>query len=171
MQAAIVANGAFTYTAEIRPLAWPAGGFHFSVHSQWDGAKDPLATRAALQLTTDREGLLALRELIDRALEDAPPSGSPAPQEQAVNDEKRSPRTTVYSVYTDEPIDMGHPLFMARAQARIAAGIMFERRMPLVHAIRSAIRDIRVIIPDVPPSLVAATIAVTYFKLQARDWL
>jgi len=61
---------AFTYTAEIRPPAWPADGFHFSVLSQWDGAKDPLTARTALQLTTDREGLLVLRGLIDRALED-----------------------------------------------------------------------------------------------------
>jgi len=171
MQAAIVANGAFTYTAEIKPLAWPIGGFHFSVHSQWDGAKDPLATRTALQMTTDREGLLALRDLVDRTLEEAPPLDPPASNEQAASDEKRAPRTTVYSVYTDEPIDMGHPLFMARAQARIAAGIMFERRMPLVHAIRSATRDIKAIIPDAPPSMVAATVAVTYFKLQARDRL
>lgn len=58
---------AFTYTAEIRPPAWPADGFHFSVLSQWDGAKDPVTARTALQLTTDREGLLVLRGLIDRA--------------------------------------------------------------------------------------------------------
>jgi len=68
MHAAIVATKAFNYTAEIRPLAVPAGTFHVAIRSQWAGAKDPAATQSAFQTCTDRTGLLALRELIDQVL-------------------------------------------------------------------------------------------------------
>ena len=68
MHAAIVATEAFTYTAEIRPLAVPAGTYHLAIRSQWTGAKDPEATHTAFQASTDRAGLLALRTLIDQVL-------------------------------------------------------------------------------------------------------
>jgi hypothetical protein len=71
MQAAIVANEAFQYVVDIRPLDVPTGSFHLSVHSAWQGAKDPQAQQTPFQATTDRAGLIALRDLIDQVLDSA----------------------------------------------------------------------------------------------------
>lgn len=72
MQAAIVATEAFQYIVDIRPLHLPAVSFHLSVHSVWKGAKDPQARQTPFQTTTDRAGLVALRNLIDQVLDGAP---------------------------------------------------------------------------------------------------
>ena len=68
MQTNILATEAFTYTAEVRPLAAPAGAYSFSIASRWAGAKDPDAQQVAVQITLDVAGLLALRALIDAAV-------------------------------------------------------------------------------------------------------
>ena len=63
----IQANEAFTYTAYLRPLAAVPGRFNLTISSTFTGASDP-APRVAFQTTLDREGLLALRDLIDSEL-------------------------------------------------------------------------------------------------------
>lgn len=68
MKANILANAAFTYTAEVRPLGAQPGAYGFSIASSWAGAKDPDAQQVAVQMTLDRAGLLALRSLIDQAV-------------------------------------------------------------------------------------------------------
>jgi len=65
MKANILATEAFTYTAELRRLAGQAGAYSFSITSRWAGASDPEAQRVAVQITLDRGGLLALRDLIN----------------------------------------------------------------------------------------------------------
>jgi len=68
----------------------------------------------------------------------------------------------VYSVYTGEPVDTAHPLFMACAQACLAASIRFRQGVPLGDAIATITRDIRGVVGEVPP-LVAAT---SYWRLR-----
>ena len=68
MQVNILATEAFTYTAEVRPLATHPGAYSFSIASQWAGAKHPAAQQVALQVTIDGAGLLALRALMDAAV-------------------------------------------------------------------------------------------------------
>ena len=65
MKANILATEAFTYTAEVRPLAAQPGAYSFSIASRWSGAKNPDAQQVALQVTLDAAGLRALRALID----------------------------------------------------------------------------------------------------------
>ncbi len=65
MRANIVATEAFRYTVEIRKLAVPAGSYSFVITSTWHGAKEPTAEHAALQITVDADGLMALRDLIN----------------------------------------------------------------------------------------------------------
>jgi hypothetical protein len=69
MKAAILSADGFRYTAEIRELDRPRGAWSFSIASTWAAAKDPAAERTTLQITLDREGLLALRGLIDAELQ------------------------------------------------------------------------------------------------------
>lgn len=68
MQANILATEAFTYTADVQPIAAQPGAFSFSIASRWAGAKDPDAQRVAVQMTLDAAGLQALRALIDAAV-------------------------------------------------------------------------------------------------------
>ena len=64
MKSEILANAAFTYTAEVRKLDRADCGYSFSIASTWPGARDPTAQRTVVQLTLDAQGLLALRDLI-----------------------------------------------------------------------------------------------------------
>lgn len=63
MRATIAATGAFSYTAELRELAAPGGGYSFNI-IRWAGAKDPAGEQTAFQACLDRAGLVALRDLI-----------------------------------------------------------------------------------------------------------
>ena len=69
MKASIVATEAFRYTAEICKLAVPADRYGFAITSTWLGAKDPTAEHTAVQITLNAEGLVALRKLIDAAVQ------------------------------------------------------------------------------------------------------
>jgi len=64
MQAIIQANEAFQYTADLRPVAAVPGSFNLAISSTFAGAKAQ-APRVVFQTTLDRDGLLALRSLID----------------------------------------------------------------------------------------------------------
>lgn len=59
-------SSAFTYIADLRQLERPAGVFSFAIKSTWAAAKDPAAERNIFQVTLDREGLIALRDLINK---------------------------------------------------------------------------------------------------------
>jgi hypothetical protein len=65
MKTTILATEAFTYTAELRPLQDPPGGYTFSITSTFGRARTPDAERQVFQACLDRAGLLALRDLID----------------------------------------------------------------------------------------------------------
>jgi hypothetical protein len=69
MKAQIVAAEAFRYTVEVRPLAVPACIYSFAITSAWLGAKDPTSERTAVQISLDAGGLMALRDLIDAAVQ------------------------------------------------------------------------------------------------------
>jgi hypothetical protein len=64
-QTIIAGNPGIDYIADIRRLQVPAGTYAFSVHTFWSGAKDSAQQRCVLQLSTDANGLKALRALID----------------------------------------------------------------------------------------------------------
>lgn len=68
MKAAFVSTEVFQYTAELTKLAAPADIFSLKFSSTWLGAKDLIASRSNLQAFVDRDGLAALRDLIDAEL-------------------------------------------------------------------------------------------------------
>lgn len=65
MKTDIVATEAFRYTAEIRKLDRADCGYSFSIASIWLVAKNPTAEQLRFQACLDRDGLLALRDLIN----------------------------------------------------------------------------------------------------------
>jgi hypothetical protein len=65
VQAVIQANEAFSYTGDLRPLAAIPGTFLLSISTRFAGAKNPNRSRVVFQVTLDRAGLLALRNVID----------------------------------------------------------------------------------------------------------
>lgn len=56
----------FTYIVELRQLERPAGAYSLAVKTVWAAAKDPSAERTVLQITLDRDGLIAMRDLINQ---------------------------------------------------------------------------------------------------------
>ena len=68
MKSILLQSGEFTYTAELRALAHPAGHYGLTFQSTWGDAKAPTANRTLFQVTTDAAGLVALRDLIDQAV-------------------------------------------------------------------------------------------------------
>ncbi len=69
MKTVINKSGEFTYTADLRSLATPAGSYHLSIQSAHGGAKDPEGQRTLFQITADAAGMGALRDLIDGVIE------------------------------------------------------------------------------------------------------
>ena len=65
MKSTFVTSQDFAYLAEVRKLDTPVGSYCFSIASQWQGAKNPDAEQTTVQITLDRHGLAALRDLID----------------------------------------------------------------------------------------------------------
>ena len=65
MGTSIAQSKDFSYLADVRPVSALPGKYSIEFRSQWGGAKDPTAERLLLQLTLDRQGLVALRDLID----------------------------------------------------------------------------------------------------------
>jgi hypothetical protein len=68
MRAVILANEAFSYSAEVRPLDAPTGSYNFAITSLFAGASAH-APRTVFQVSLDRAGLLALRDLINFEVE------------------------------------------------------------------------------------------------------
>jgi hypothetical protein len=66
MQTTILANEAFQYTASLRKLTSQPGAISFSICSVFAGARKPTEERTVFQATLGRDGLIALRDLIDR---------------------------------------------------------------------------------------------------------
>jgi hypothetical protein len=62
--ATISGSAVFNYTAELRPLEAIPGRFHLALCSTFAGAKS-LEPRVVFETTLDKDGLLALRNLID----------------------------------------------------------------------------------------------------------
>lgn len=64
-----LATDDFRYFIEVRKLERPALGYLFSIASTLLTARDPSAKRITLQLTLNAEGLRAIRNHIDSAVE------------------------------------------------------------------------------------------------------
>jgi hypothetical protein len=64
MQAIIGGNATFSYTADLPKVESIPGTFSLSISSGYTGAKSS-EPRQVFQTTLDRDGLLALRALID----------------------------------------------------------------------------------------------------------
>ncbi len=62
---AIFENSDFAYIAEVRKLTTPVGAYNFAISSVWRRAKSPTDEQTALEITLDKGGLIALRNLID----------------------------------------------------------------------------------------------------------
>lgn len=58
----------FSYNAEVRKLGAVPGAFSFAITTVWHSAKNPKEEQTALQITLDRGGLIALRDVIDAAV-------------------------------------------------------------------------------------------------------
>jgi hypothetical protein len=69
MRATILATEAFQYTADLCKVVALPGTHHLVISSAWIGAKMPEAEQVAFQACVDRAGLLALRDLIDLAVQ------------------------------------------------------------------------------------------------------
>ena len=59
----------FVYNAEVRKLDALPGSYSFAITTVWRGAKNPTEERTALQITLGKKGLIALRDLIDSAVQ------------------------------------------------------------------------------------------------------
>lgn len=60
---------AATYTALFRPVEAVPDSYHLQITSAFSGAKNPEEQRVVFAITLEREGLLALRDLIDAEVE------------------------------------------------------------------------------------------------------
>jgi hypothetical protein len=59
----------FSYNAEVRKLDALPGSFSFAITTVWRSAKNPTAEQTAFQVTLDRAGLIALRDLINATVQ------------------------------------------------------------------------------------------------------
>ena len=75
----------------------------------------------------------------------------------------------VYAIYTDEPIGMDHPLFMARTQARLWAAIQAQSGEPIMDAVPGILKAIRELFGlDTPGAMVTAEVSVVYAEQAAN---
>ncbi len=65
---AIFDNLDFSYSAGIEPIQTLPDAYSLTITSRLRSAKNPLAEHVQLQMNLDRNGLIALRKLIDGAL-------------------------------------------------------------------------------------------------------
>lgn len=68
----------------------------------------------------------------------------------------------VLPLYTDGPIGMDHPLFMAKMQAGIDARMAVDSGMPLSAAILGITARMRDLFGDVPAAMIAAQVSIAY---------
>lgn len=61
----ICGTAASTYNAHLRQVEAVPGTFHLQITSAFSGAKNPDEQRVVFAITLDRDGLVALRGLID----------------------------------------------------------------------------------------------------------
>ncbi len=64
-----VSSEDFSYNAEVRKLDARPGSFSLAITTVWRSAKNPTAEQTALQITLDGVGLVALRDVIDAAVQ------------------------------------------------------------------------------------------------------
>ena len=62
-------NGDFSLRARIQSVTSPAGGLALTITSHRQLARDPLSAQVRFFACLDRQGLLALRGLLDAALQ------------------------------------------------------------------------------------------------------
>ena len=68
MRTLIVDRADFAYVAELEPISEPPGHYSLSIASIWRQAKNPTEERVKLNVLITRDGLLALRGLINKEL-------------------------------------------------------------------------------------------------------
>lgn len=67
-RAVLFDNGDFSYHVQLRPVISPVGGYALDITSQWKTALKSQEQQYRFRACLEREGLLQLRDLIDRAL-------------------------------------------------------------------------------------------------------
>jgi hypothetical protein len=68
MRTTIIDRADFVYIADLDPITAPAGHYSLLLSTIWRHARNPEAEHLRLDLVIDREGLIALRGLIDQAV-------------------------------------------------------------------------------------------------------
>lgn len=64
----LIDSAEFIYFADLEPVSSPRGHFALRIASRWRQAKNPEAEQMKLEMLLDQEGLIALRDLLDRNL-------------------------------------------------------------------------------------------------------
>lgn len=60
--------GGYAYSAQLTPLARPAGSFHLHISTRWANARRPEDERTAFELTLDATELKTLISILERGL-------------------------------------------------------------------------------------------------------
>lgn len=60
--------GGYAYSAQLTPLAHPAGSFHLHISTRWADARRPEDERMAFELTLDATALKALISTLEQGL-------------------------------------------------------------------------------------------------------
>lgn len=86
-------------------------------------------------------------------------------------DEVKNPKAnSILGMYTDEPIGMDHPIFMARFQSRIDAGFLFQNGLPLKDAITATLERMHYLFgDDFPDDIVRTTVTLEYAECAAEQ--
>ncbi len=74
----------------------------------------------------------------------------------------------IYALYTDEPVPMDDPLFMARSHARNWGRIAALSGESLEAACTAILADTRLLFGDVPGALVEATVTTVWLEVAAQ---
>jgi hypothetical protein len=64
----LVDSADFIYFADLEPVSTPRGHFALRIASRWRRAKNPEAEQKKFEMLLDQEGLIGLRDLLDRNL-------------------------------------------------------------------------------------------------------
>lgn len=76
----------------------------------------------------------------------------------------------VYSLYTDEDaVGMDHPLFMAKTQAGLDAGLAAAIGVPLKEALGVIRSRMQALFGDIPLALVDTTVSMAYARYEADE--
>jgi len=82
---------------------------------------------------------------------------------------KNPKATSVFGMYVDDPIGMDHPLFMARTQSWMDAGLLYRNGTAIQDAIQSTVKRMRNLFGDnIPEELVRTSVFLVYAEEEAK---